>query len=57
MGRNEKSYKFDIVEDVITQRVKVSYTGYGSENDEFDKDDIVQLKPKLPYKNFIPYVT
>ena len=50
--RDDKLYELDIVEeDVLTQRVKVHYIGYGSEDDEWrDKDEIVHLKPKLPGK-------
>lgn len=45
----DKLYELEIVEeDVLTQRVKVHYIGYGSEDDERrDKDEIVDLKPKL----------
>ena len=42
-----KLYELEIVEeDVLTQRVKVHYIGYGSEDDEWrDKDEIVDLLP------------
>ena len=48
----DKLYELEIVEeDVLTQRVKVHYIGYGSEDDEWrDKDEIVDLKPMLPGK-------
>ena len=44
--QDDKLYDLDIVEeDVLTQRVKVHYIGYGSEDDEWrDKDEIVHLK-------------
>ena len=44
--RDDKLYNLDIVEeDVLTQRVKVHYIGYGSEDDKWrDKDEIVHLK-------------
>ena len=49
--QDDKLYELDIVEDVLTQRVKVHYIGYRLEDDEWrDKDEIVHLKPKTPGK-------
>ena len=31
--QDDKLYELDIVEDLLTQRVKVHYIGYGSEDD------------------------
>ena len=48
----DKLYELEIVEEnVLTQRVKFHYIGYGSEDDEWrDKDEIVDLKHNLPGK-------
>lgn len=47
--KDDTLYELEIVEeDHYNAKVKVHYTGYGSEDDEWrDKDDIVQFKPQI----------
>ena len=48
--RVDKLYELEIIEeDTINSKVKVHYTGYGSDDDEWrDKQDIVVIEPPKP---------
>ncbi len=48
-----KDYALEVLEEDTTNgRVKVHYTGYGSEHDEWrDKNDVVVMEPSKPGKD------
>ena len=50
--KDDALYELEVLEeDTTSGRVKVHYTGYGSEHDEWrDKNDIVVMEPSQPGK-------
>jgi len=48
--QKSKLYPLEVIErDNVTGKVKVHYIGYGSNGDEWNDDDIVELRSKADY--------
>ena len=46
VSKDDALYELEVLEDTTNGRVKVHYTGYGSEHDEWrDKNDVVVMEP------------
>ena len=56
--KDDALYELEVLEEDTTNgRVKVHYTGYGSEHDEWrDKNDIVVMKPSQPKDTYYLYM-